>query len=264
MKKLPSLDVLIIDIDNTFIYHRTVALANRLVVENWCRLFGKKIYTQELYTTEKALGAMACVPLWCFRWDTRCVKKLLILASSACTLYSLNLHRILANKMGLHVSNERMIRAWAKTIQRLRLISSDYVLAPQLVKRNLRPQMLALYKNIRRQNPALKVVAISQHFAIDGGPLQKLLSIDVLISNRLKVRANRVVPELVCLNGEDKLRLAKRFCMGAASVGVFIEDFDELPLLKLPSLAAVFCSRHMRRYLPSNPPYTVVSFPKPI
>ncbi len=54
-RTIPNLDLLIIDIDDTFIYHRTVAIANKLFLDATYRIFGKQINNNEIYTTKKSI-----------------------------------------------------------------------------------------------------------------------------------------------------------------------------------------------------------------
>lgn len=256
LMEVPRLDLLIIDIDNVFIYHRTVAIANRILVNTVAALFKAKPDQELLYTTRRALAEMikiACARVFCFRPNLILIRRLGNLAKAAVTLYLLDSWRTVCNGCGVYVSNQKMIRVWVKTVLELRISAQEYTISEESLKRSLDPAVIRLYTSIKRKNPGIKVIAISQHFSVGKNSIQSLLHIDMMETNKWVVKKGKICGYTrVCSDKDDKRRIAGRYIsrQGARKVGLFVEDYDELGLFSLPNLAAVYYGRKMRRFLP--------------
>src|SRR3989344_9388796 len=95
-----KLDLLIIDIDDTFIYHRTVASANKIFLNSLCDFS---------------------------------IKRIIRLAKTGIYLHILNIIRKINNRFFKVVSCEKMIRIWADTVINLKIKAEDYEIPEKVI-----------------------------------------------------------------------------------------------------------------------------------
>ncbi len=253
--KIDKLDFLIIDIDDTFIYHRTVALANKIFLNTIYGFFWKKVKENKLYKTKKSLFLMFGVIILNFyriKFDKSRIKKLGKLIRTAFYLHFLNFLREVNNKFFNIISCEKIIKVWANTVVSLNIKSSEYQLSKDVIKKNLNKKVLDVYNSLKKLNPNMKVVAITQNFVVNGDNVKEILGIDLVQSNKFFVE-NGVISGFVLnvKNGRDKKRIAdeviKKF--KPKSVGLFVEDYDDVSLLKLENLKFVLYKKKLKRFI---------------
>ena len=226
-----KLDLLIIDIDNTFIYHRTVAAANKLLL---------KTINKDLKFPKTKDSIKNTIR---FLLPNKKQRKLII---TGIKLYAFYFIRELVNKYYNRISSEWMIKEWAETIPKLNIKGEDYVLAEKTIKNNLNRDMVNIYKKIK----AKKVISLSEHFSIGKDPIENILNCKN-ISNEFTLRKNKIVGyRLNIKNGKDKLRIAKKYVksLKAKKIGIIIEDYDDLNLLELKPIIIVAHAR-LKRYI---------------
>ena len=253
--KIDKLDLLIIDIDDTFIYHRTVALANKIFLKIIYGVFGKKLKEDKLYKTKKSLFLMFMVVILNFfrlKLDKIRIKKFFKLVKISVYLHFLNFIREINNRFFKLISCEKIIKVWANTVVSLNIKSSEYQLSKDVIQKNLNKKVLDVYNSLKKLNPNMKVVAITQNFVVNGDNVKEILGIDLVKSNRFFVE-NGVISgfELKVKNGKDKKKIAdeviKKF--KPKSVGLFVEDYDDISLLKLKNLKFVFYKKKLKRFI---------------
>ncbi|MBD3310489.1 hypothetical protein GF351_04675 [Candidatus Woesearchaeota archaeon] len=248
-----KLDMLIIDIDDTFVYHRTVAIANKIFLERIYRMFGKKLEGDRLYTTGRSVLLASKVILLSF-WRFRPVEtgKFIRLKMVAAWLHLLNMLRQAVNRIKPVMSNEKMIRLWADTVEKLEMPADDYRLSQRALRQSLRKEPLRQLEKLKKDNKGLKVVAISQNFAARVDPITEILGIDAVECNWfLTDRKGRIAGYLLNVkNGKDKRRIAEKY--GGRNVGLIIENYDDLELLKLKGVRFVMCSKKLKRFVNSR------------
>ncbi|MBW2981503.1 hypothetical protein KY343_01355 [Candidatus Woesearchaeota archaeon] len=237
-----KLDLLIVDIDDTFVYHRTVAAANKLFLS----LFGVKL-KDKIYTTKKSIF-LILLNFFRFRFQ----KKIFKLFFIAIYLYFLNTIREINNKFFRTISSEKIIKIWANAVINLGIKSSEYQLSKKAIKNNLNQKVLEIYKSLKKSNPRMKVLAITQSFTVNGDPIKDILDIDIIETNRFIVKDGIIVgSEINIKGGEDKKRIAEGVIkkLKAKNIGVFVDDYDDALLLKLKNLRFILYKKKLKRFI---------------
>ncbi len=253
--KIDKLDLLIIDIDDTFIYHRTVALANKIFLNTIYSFFGKKVKEEGLYTTKKSLFLMFKVIILNFfrlKFDKTTIKKFVNLLIIGVYLHLLNFIREINNRFFKPISCEKIIKVWANTVVSLNIKSSEYQLSKDVIKKNLNKKVLDFYNSLKKLNPNMKVVAITQNFVINGDNVKEILGIDLIKSNRFVVEKGYITGFVLNMkNAKDKKKIADEVIkkIKPKSIGLFVEDYDDISLLKLKNLKFVLYKKKLKRFI---------------
>ncbi|MFH1053697.1 MAG: hypothetical protein V1740_04765 [Candidatus Woesearchaeota archaeon] len=230
------IDLIIIDIDDTFLYHRTVAIANRLFVKS---LLGEK---GEFYTTGEGIRKILINP-----FKIRFNKKSLILAKTGLQLHLMNIYRQITKR-----SSENLIRKWADTVVEIGVKEQDYKIPEKTIKKIIYPNLFGIYKRLRKNNPLMKVLALSQHFKVGKDPIVNILGINESESNEFAINNKGIINDykIKIKNKRDKLMLAKKTInkQKAKSIGLIIQDYDDLGLLELDNIKLIVHSRKLRKY----------------
>ncbi|NQU99091.1 hypothetical protein HQ533_06550 [Candidatus Woesearchaeota archaeon] len=258
-----ELDLLIIDIDDTFIYHRTVAIANKIFLKLIYELFGKKINNDQLYRTKDSFKLMLKIIITNFsRFKPRNMRKILRLIKAALYLHFLNIVRNFNNKFFRITSSEKIIKVWIKTVISNDIKADELQLSKKSIEKNLNKEVLNVYNNLRKNNPKMKVLSISQNFMVKNNPIKELLRIDFAESNKF-ISKNGILTgyEINVKNKEDKKRIAENIIkrLGSKNIGIFIDDYDDLSLLKLENLRFVLYKRKLKRFI-CNKHVQILSF----
>lgn len=256
-KNIPkNIDLLIIDIDDTFIYHRTVAAANRLFLENIFCLFGRKIEHNKIYTTNESLLILFRLILLNFfriKIKKEKIKRILILSKAAIILHFLNIIRIIKNRFLSILSNEKMIRIWAKTIVSLKIKKEEYYISKKVIEENLNKKILTIYESLKKLNPRMYVLAMSQSFSIDKDPIKDILKIDIIESNKFRADKKGIISgfELKVKNAKDKKQIADNLVIKIKpkNIALFADDYDDVLLLGLKNLKFIVYRRMLKRFL---------------
>lgn len=256
-KNLPkNIDLLIIDIDDTFIYHRTVAAANRLFLENVFSLFGRKIEHNKIYTTKDSLLILFRLILFNFfriKIKKEKIKKILILSKAAIILHFLNMIRSINNRFFRIISSKRMIEIWAKTVVSLKIRKEEYSISKKVIEDNFDKKILNIYNSLKKLNPKMHVLAMSQSFSINKDPIKDILGIDMIKSNTFSVNKQGFISgfELRIKNAEDKKQIADKLIrkIKPKNIALFADDYDDFLLLKLEKLKFVIHKKQLNRFL---------------
>lgn len=258
-KNIPkNIDLLIVDIDDTFLYHRTVANANMIFLEEVCRLFNAKA-EREILGTWQTLGKILYLKitrLHRLRLKKDVVFRILFLLKTAFVLYPLDAARVLLDRVRIKNNiNSRMITRWAEAVKKLGIKGSEYGFSKETVKKALYPIVLGIYQTIRNSNPKMKTAAISMGFKARGKkePLQELLKLDYYFSNEFLCGKNGRITgyKINIKNGQDKKRIAEKLVkrLKAKRIAVIIEDYEDLKLLELKNVAEVMYSRKIGKFI---------------
>ena len=244
-----KLDLLIVDIDNTFIYHRTVAAANRLFLKF---LLNKRL-EDRLYTTGRTILVML-MNLHRLRPN----RKVLKLMWTGTKLYFVDAFRRLNNRFFKKlVSCERMIRIWAEAVVSMKIKADDYRFSEKVIKENLNQKVMDIYSSVRQ--PDTKVVAITEHFATGEDPIKKVLGIDVLESNKFIIKNGTISGYVLNIkNKKDKKRFAEQY--KGKNIGIIIEDYDEKSLLKLKNLKFIAYTKKLKRFIDKKKNIRLIEF----
>ncbi len=213
-----KLDLLIIDIDDTFIYHRTVALAN-------------KIFLKSVYSFS--------------------IKKIIKLVKTGIYLHILNIIRKVNNRFFKIISCEKMIKIWAKTVVGLKIKAEDYEIPEKVIKKDIYKNVFDIYKSLKKRY----VLAMTESFNIKKDPIKKILDVDMIVSNQFIADKNKIVRYKINISkGEDKKRIAEKVInkIKAKNIGIFIEEYDDIELLKLKNLKFIAYHKRLRRFIPKN------------
>ncbi|MBW2978025.1 hypothetical protein KY331_04225 [Candidatus Woesearchaeota archaeon] len=235
-----KLDLLIIDIDDTFIYHRTVAAANRLFLKFLLR---KKF--NKFYTTKKSIFLI----LLNF-YRIRLNKKVLKLIWTAIKLHLVDCVRRVNNRFFNGSSCEKMIRIWANAVVDLNVRADDYKFSSRVIKENINQKVLKMYNSLRQSKP--KVVAITEHFAIGEDVIKKVLGIDILKSNEFIVKKGMITGCLLNVkHSQDKKRIAERIAkkFKSKNIGIVIQDYEDTSLLELKNLKFAAYTKKLKRFI---------------
>jgi len=254
------LDLLIMDIDNSFIPHRTVDAGYRLFLKNLSRMYCKDLRREEYYTTSRAWIAgfrIMTGGILHMRPKGAAIGRVAKLAAVGFYLHALYLRREATNRYIRRQGSERLIGAWVKAVIGSGVRKDGLYPGKGTIERSLDRRSLAIYGKIREENPGMRVIAISQNFVIDKDPIKEILSIDEIHSNRFLynkrgiITGHRVRGE----NGRDKGRTAGRLVKEhkARRIGVIVEDYDDLELLEMKGVALAVCSRKIRRFIRNMP-----------
>lgn len=257
-KFLKNIDLMIIDIDDSFIYHRTVAAANRIFLKTLCKLFRVRL-KKGFFTTKSAFSEILRIFSRArhFNPEKKTIYRLFVLSCSALMLHLLNIVREIVNRFGCNLDNRLMIRIWAETIKALNIEYSEYMLSKRVLKRNIYKKMLRVCKAIKKSNPKICVAAISQSFSISGrkDPIKALLGIDFMITNIFYCRKGRINDYgIIVGGGRDKKRIAQDIIRKRRprSIGLVIDDYEDLELLKLSNIKMVVYTPKIERFIDKN------------
>ncbi len=251
-----KLDLLIIDIDDTFIYHRTVASANRIFLTTLYYLFRKKPENDQIYTTKSSLILILKLISSSFLKIhlSRCkIKKMFLLSRTAICLHFLNLFRRINNNFFRAISNEKMIRLWAQSVVNLGIKADEYQIPEKAIKKHINPQILRIYNSLKKSNPKMHVLAISQSFSLGNNPIKKLLKIDIYESNRFIINNKGIITgfKLNVRNAKDKKKIAEKEIqqLKPEKIAVIVEDYDDILLLELKNLGFIVYKKRMKRFI---------------
>ncbi len=263
-----SIDLLIIDIDDTFIYHRTVAVANKLFLSSVYELFGRKLREDRILTTARMLRLLAKVvllDLFSYNSKPEASKRASRLARAGLQLHFLYLLREINNKLSSRMmSSERFIRKWAGTVVKLGIPAKEYEIPERLVENSLNRRVLGIYNAARSANPAMKVLAMSQSFAVADEPLQKMMGIDIMEQNRFMANSSGIICGffLNVKNAEDKKKIAEAAIgrLKPKGIGLFVEDYDDYLLLGLKNISFVLYKRRLKRFIKHYDKLVLIQF----
>jgi len=219
-----KLDLLIIDIDDTFIYHRTVASANKIFLNSLCDFS---------------------------------IKRIIRLAKTGIYLHILNIIRKINNRFFKVVSCEKMIRIWADTVINLKIKAEDYEIPEKVIKRDIYKNVFDIYNQLNTKY----VLAMTESFNVKEDPIKDILGIDEIISNQFISDKGIIVKYKINISkGKDKKRIAEKVIkkIKAKNIGIFIEEYDDLELLKLKNLRFIAYNKRLKRFIPNY--ITSVSF----
>ena len=254
-ESLKDIDLLIIDIDDSFIYHRTVAVANRIFLDNFLGLFGTR--AEGFFTTKETVIEVLKViyrRLFSFRPRKNNLYNLLVLSGSALLLHTLNLTRVAVNMLGGRMSNRTIIGLWADTVAYLGIDCDECIISKETVKKNIYPEMKQIYDEIKSMDPHMFVAAISENLSVEGrkDPIMGILGIDFMKTNMLLCKKGKIngCKKDVC-DGKDKRRIAEEIIMirRPKKVGIIIDDYDDLELLSLKDVKVVVYSPKIERFI---------------
>lgn len=249
------LDLLIVDIDDTFLYHRTVAVANKLFLGLVYKLFRKKLADNNLYTTRKSLVILfklIVFNFFRFKFDRETLKNIFKLSFVAIRLHFIQLFRQLNNPFFGIISSERLISIWANAIVSIHVKASDYNISSAVIKSNLDNNVRNAYNFLRKSNPKMKVVALTQSFSVGVDPIKKVLGFDFVISNKFVEKKGFISGfELNIKDGFDKKKIAEKFIkkFKSKSIGLFVDDYDDVGLLSLKNLSFVLYKKRLKRFM---------------
>ena len=226
--------LIIIDIDDTFLPHRTVSIGHRLF---WKRFPDIKLFL---------LGA---------------------------ELYMIKLYREILNMIGIRISNEYLIRKWIGGIIRSDVTKKEYELPCSNLRKLIYSDIFDLYRRLLSIHPDRHVIAITKSFMVynscnkpdfdmPNNPLFKILWIDEFYSNKFftdkkdtKIEIIRSA-EIIIKNGKDKLRIAQDAVnrITPKKVILFIDDYEDLELLRLREIKGLevvtaFAGKKIRKYV---------------
>lgn len=248
-----KIDLLIMDIDDTFIYHRTVAAAHQLYLSLFYSLHNKRLDCSRIYTTGKSLFLISKTKLlefYRFRYKKEILNKLFRLYLTAIRLHILNMIRKINNRFFRIKSSENLIRIWADTVAGLRIKVSEYQLSEKAVKESLNKGILSVYNSIREQNPKMKVLAVTEGFSTGKDPIKKILRIDFLESNRFTSEKGMITGSKITIkNKEDKRRIAEKYAKDYKNIGIIIDDYDDIGLLKLKNLRLIIYKKRLKKFI---------------
>ena len=237
-----KLDLLIIDIDDTFVYHRTVAAANKIFLS----LFGVKL-KDKIYTTKKSIF-LVLLNFFRFRFQKKIIKLFFI----GFYLHLLNMIREINNRFFGIISSEKVIKVWANTVISLGMKSSEYQLSRKALKNNLNKKVLGVYNSLKKSNSKMKVLALTQSFTVNGDPIKEILGIDMIETNRFISKDGIITgSEINIRDGEDKKKIADRVIkkLKTKNIGLFIDDYDDALLLKLNNVRFVLYKKKLKRFM---------------
>lgn len=254
-----DIDLLIVDIDDTFVYHRTVGVANALFVDAFYQTFGQKKPKKRFYRTGEAIKELMLFPFRCSdkinldRNQTRNVRKLL---SAAVWLHLLHIYRNAVNRFHGNISSEMLIRKWAKTVEQLKISGDDYKLTMKMLRNHLNDKVITNYLALKMRNPKMKTVAISQHFNIGEDAFNELICADHIFSNFFSLGEDGIIncSEIKVKDRDDKLMIANEMInkYNAKKIGVIVDDYDDVSLLGIDGLKFAMYKRRLKRYAPKN------------
>ncbi len=247
----PHPDLLIVDVDDTFLPHRTVAIGNYLFLSRWYRLFGLSL-PHRVYTTKEMflslLTALTSARGVFLSW--RLLYGLALLSFSGAVLHLLEAVRRTANWMGLPFPTVTQMRLWGWTICRLHIGAAEYELPAEALSAALCPAAVERLRSLSGSDT--EVVGISEHFSCGKDSLAGLLPFSRLVSNRfLTDRSGRIVGyrlDVTCAESKYRHALALAGRSRVRRVGIFIEDYDDRLLLRLPKLSYVWMHPRLWRY----------------
>lgn len=256
----PKLDLLVVDIDDTLIYHRTVAAANLIFLKTLARVMCRRIRINKLLTTYETFGWAIRIILFnlCrIRLASKDFRELMALSKLAIYLHTKFILRNLKNRLGIYESNKVCIRVWAERIVGLGIKFEDYHIPKKLIVKAIDRRLLREYHDLNVDNPHLKVLVISQGFLLDNiiDPMDEILQPDKLVSNVLYTKKDRIDSfSLKVVDGMDKYRVASDYIAETKpnNVGLMIDDYDDIRLLKLKNIRAVWYKPKIARWIPSS------------
>jgi len=212
-------NLIIIDIDDTFLPHRTAAVGYRLF-----------------------FSALKKLDLW----------RLLVLTVLGVMLNIMYFYRIIHNNYSGYMSSKYMINLWADTMIYLNINKKEYELGDKYLKK-IYKKTFNIYK--KASSPKTYVLGMSQSFVIDKNkdPIIKFLNINEYYSNEFFTKNGVITKKNIILkHGFDKKKIAENIIrkIKPKNTYLFIDDFDDLALLKLnTNVTPVIYSKKIERFI---------------
>jgi len=255
---MPKIDLLIMDIDDAFLYHRTVAAANRIFLNTIAGFFGARIREKRLLTTADAFMKSLKVIFYNiheFRFSKRGFRRFAILSGYAVLLHLLNAARELFNLLGGKMSNKAIIMAWAAAVKKARINEKEYSTDKEVIRKSLYDETKEVFDRIRRANRKMDIAAISENFSLSTrkDPIIRLLDIGFMKSNTLICDKKGDITDykISIASRDDKKRVAQAIIMKtkAKNIGIIIDDYDDLGLLGIDGLKLVVYAPKIERFI---------------
>lgn len=162
------------------------------------------------------------------------------------------------------ISSERFIRKWADTVVALGIKESEYQTQENIITKSISEDVLAIYRALIKANPSMKVMAMSQSFAIGQDPIERILGIDIFESNQFITNQNGRICGffLNVRNAYDKKRIAERVIsrLKPRQIGLFVEDYDDYLLLSLKNVGFILHKKRLKRFIKHNDKLVLISF----
>ena len=208
-------ELIILDLDDSLIKHRTVAAAYSLFFQAIQKL---------------KLG------------------RLLVLGFIGVLLNLLYYFRRFCNRFICYMSNRLLILIWSKTVVFLKIKKQEYIIEPKLLPKS---QAYARYQDLVSKSigslSKVYKIGITQSFCFEDldNPVKELLGLDEVYSNIFITKdSNGLISgaELHVSDKTDKRIIAEKVVkkISAKSIAVFIDDYDDLDLLKLDNILYIW------------------------
>ena len=229
-KRLASLDLFLIDIDDTIAPHMTVGIANTLArdVISSC-FFNEKLENPDHIITTKENVSFILKSFFknkiVFTKNKKQYKDLFFVLYYGIKLHILKLLFNLTNASKIyHVSNECLINNFLLLLKKTNTNITKYQYNNQQLQKSLFPGVKEFLEKIKTTK-----IAMSQSF--DVGTYKQLLHFDKIIDNNIN--------KIQIKNSNDKYRIAKNLSKDKKEIGILMNDYEDEELLKLSNVKLI-------------------------
>ena len=247
-KRLSSLDLLVVDIDDTIAPHYTVGIANRIFLDCFFRCFFDAAYKGigKIETTKDALKIVFrsfARKRWRLSKETRHWRTLASLAVAGTHMYFCRFVRNRNNFLDFwHISNEHLIKYFISVMKRNNIHFRRYFYSKEELKRSLYPGVREFFLWIKKINPRLEILCMSQSFSEKKGGVHacaSLIPCSSFHSNRVRCREDGTIAseELSIPNAKAKRKVAERQKCKQGSIGILANEYEDRELINMPNVS---------------------------
>ena len=228
-KLLNSIDLFLIDIDDTLIPHLTVGGANKINREIISkRFFYNKLNQPDHVLTTKENLLFLFHAMFTRKWRLPKNKEdwgiVFLMLYYGIKLHMIKLINNFANFIHIRIGNACLINNFLRLLKKMSINVKDYQYTNDQIKKSLYPGVSTLLKKIKA-----KKIAMSESFAVS--QYKSVLGIDEVYCNTLQ--------KVIIKNSDDKYGIAKKLIQSKRSVGILMNDYEDESLLKLPNIKLV-------------------------
>ena len=246
-KRLSSLDLLVVDIDDTIAPHYTVGIANRIFLDCFFRCFFDAAYKGigKIETTKDALKIVFrsfARKRWRLSKETRHWRTLASLAVAGTHMYFCRFVRNRNNFLDFwHISNEHLIKRFISVMKRNNIHFRGYFYSKQELKRSLYPGVQELFLGTKKLNPRLEILCMSQSFSEKNGGVHayaSLIPCSSFHSNRVRCKEDGTIAseELSIPNAKAKRKIVERQKCKQGSIGILANEYEDRELIGMPNV----------------------------
>jgi hypothetical protein len=152
-----------------------------------------------------------------------------------------------------------LVKTWSMNVLGMGLDCQDYVIVREAYESSLKKNVFDFYNSLKRENPSMIKIGISQSFSLGEPMMKEILGLDYYISNQFFCEEGKITSSsLNVIEGDDKLNFAKRIISDAIlkgkisskySLGLILDCYDDVQLIRLDNVSLLLYKKKIERFV---------------